>query len=232
MKRAIIIGATSGIGRALAKQLANEGYALGLTGRRGELLDSLRAELPGATVHTQVLDVARDADAMAALRDLIARMEGLDLCIISAGVGFLNTDLDWDKESDTIGINVHGFAAMANVALRHFILHRKGHLVGISSVAALRGSGAAPAYNASKAFVSNYLDGLRQKVRHLKLPIAVTDVRPGFVATAMAQGSGLFWVASPEKAAKQIAHAIRLRKRRVYVTRRWALIAALLRLMP
>ena len=86
------------------------------------------------------------------------------------------------------------------------------------------------AYNASKAFVSNYLDGLRQKVRRLQLPIAVTDVRPGFVATAMAQGQGLFWVASPEKAARQIAAAIRLRKKRVYVTRRWALIAALLRL--
>lgn len=232
MKRAIIIGATSGIGRELAKRLAREGYALGLVGRRTELLDSLRAELPGTTVHTLTLDVAQDAEAMAALRELIARMEGLDLCVISAGVGFLNTDLDWDKEADTIAINVQGFAAMANVALKHFILHRKGHLVGISSVAALRGSGAAPAYNASKAFVSNYLDGLRQKVRRLKLPIAVTDVRPGFVATAMAQGSGLFWVATPEKAAKQIAEAIRLRKNRAYITRRWALIAALLKLMP
>ena len=231
MKRAIIIGATSGIGRELAKRLSAEGYMLGLVGRRAELLDSLRAELP-RPAHTLALDIARDDGAAQAVRDLIARMEGLDLFVISAGVGFINTDLEWDKEADTIAVNVQGFAAMANVALRHFILHRKGHLVGISSVAALRGSGAAPAYNASKAFVSNYLDGLRRKVRRLQLPIAVTDVRPGFVATAMAQGQGLFWVASPEKAARQIAAAIRLRKKRAYVTRRWALIAALLKLMP
>jgi len=121
---------------------------------------------------------------------------------------------------------------MANVATKHFLEQRAGHLVGISSIAALRGSGGAPAYNASKAFVSNYLEGLRQKFFHLKLPIVVTNVKPGFVDTAMAQGEGLFWVAPPEKAARQIYKIIKARRTHAYVTKRWRLIGLLLKLMP
>ena len=111
-------------------------------------------------------------------------------------------------------------------------MRESGHIVGISSVAAIRGSGNEPAYNASKAFQSNYLQGLRQKFHKLKLPVAVTDVQPGFVDTAMAQGEGLFWVAPPEKAAQQIFNSIRKRRKHVYVTRRWRLIAWLLKILP
>ncbi len=121
---------------------------------------------------------------------------------------------------------------MANVAVHHFLQQRAGHLVGISSIAALRGTGGAPSYNASKAFVSNYLEGLQQKCAKLKLPITITDVKPGFVNTAMAQGEGLFWVAPPEKAAEQIYQAIKARKTHAYVTKRWRSIGVLLRLMP
>jgi len=96
----------------------------------------------------------------------------------------------------------------------------------------LRGSGATPAYNASKAFVSNYMEGLRQKVSKLKLPITVTDVQPGLVDTAMAQGEGLFWVAPPEKAARQIFDVIKSRRERAYVTKRWRAIAWLLKAVP
>ena len=73
--------------------------------------------------------------------------------------------------------------------------------------------GAAPAYNASKAFVSNYMEGLRQKVRKPNLPITVTDIQPGLVDTAMAQGEGLFRVAPPEKAARQIHEVIKRRRK-------------------
>jgi short-subunit dehydrogenase len=127
-------------------------------------------------------------------------------------------------------VNVLGFAAMVNVAVAHLEARRSGHLVGISSVAAVRGVGAAPAYAASKAFVSNYLQGVRYRLKKLKLPIVVTDVQPGFVDTAMAGGD--FWKASPQTAARQIAAAIRRRRPHVYVTRRWRLVAWLMKVVP
>src|SRR3546814_6308751 len=99
-----------------------------------------------------------------------------------------------------------------NIGMQHCLAQGTGHLVAISSIAGLRGGGDAPAYNASKAFVSNYMEGLRQNMARRGLPIATTDVRPGFVDTAMAKGDGLFWVASPEKAANQNYGAIRARK--------------------
>jgi short-subunit dehydrogenase len=105
-------------------------------------------------------------------------------------------------------------------------------LVAISSVAALIGSRQAPAYSASKAFVSNYLEGLRGVMRNLRLPITITDIRAGFVDTVMAQGSGIFWMASREKAARQIYHAITKKRAHIYVTRRWRLIAWLFKIIP
>lgn len=231
MSKAIIIGASSGIGRELAKVLARDGHTLGLVGRRVELLNALQEELPAPSFVRQI-DVSQTSEAMGRLGGLIEDMGGADLIVISAGVGFINTELEWEKEKATIDVNVAGFAAMANVAVGHFIRQSSGHLVGISSIAALRGSGATPAYNASKAFVSNYMEGLRQKVHKLGLPIVVTDVQPGLVDTAMAQGDGLFWVAPPEKAAGQIYEVIKGRRRHAYVTRRWRSIAWLLKVMP
>jgi len=231
MKRAIIIGASSGIGRELAKVLSQHGYTVGLTGRRIELLTSLQQELFTPSFIKR-MDVSQTSEAARQLEELIREMGRVELVVISAGIGFINTEFEWEKEKATIDVNVAGFAAMANVALKHFIVQSSGHLVGISSIAALRGSSATPAYNASKAFVSNYMEGLRQKVGKLKLPIIVTDVQPGLVDTAMAQGEGLFWVAPPEKAARQIFNVIKSRRKHAYVTKRWRAIAWLLKVVP
>lgn len=230
MKKAIIIGATSGIGLELARVMARGGCFVGLAGRRLELLEAAWKELAG-TVRIKRLDVTLP-EAMGQLRELISEMGGADVVVISSGTGFINPGLEWEKEKATIDVNVSGFAAMANVAFEHFRNSGSGHIVGISSIAAIRGGGEAPAYNASKAFVSNYLEGLRQKAVKLKLPITITDIQPGFVDTAMARGEGLFWVAPAEKAARQIFAAIEKRKSLAYVTRRWRLIAWLLKLMP
>ncbi|MEN6485149.1 MAG: SDR family NAD(P)-dependent oxidoreductase [Syntrophobacteraceae bacterium] len=231
MDNAIVIGASSGIGRELAAVLSKSGYAVGLTGRRLHLLQELQDTLPGPAF-IQSMDVSDTSEAMRLLKELIDRMGGVDLVVISAGTGFINPDLDWAKERDTIDVNVSGFAAMANVAFRHFLNARRGHLVGISSIAAIRGGTDAPAYNASKAFVSNYMEGLRIQARKARLPIFVTEILPGFVDTAMAQGEGLFWVASPQNAARQIFEAVRRKTSRAYVTRRWRLVAWLLRFLP
>ena len=152
--------------------------------------------------------------------------------VLSAGTGFINPELDWDREQQTIAVNVSGFSAMINVAVDHLQTKGSGHIVGISSLAALRGGAETPAYNASKAFVSNYMQGLRHKFSKLRLPIVVTDVQPGFVKTAMAKGDGLFWVASPEQAAHQIFDAIRKRRTHVYVTKRWRIVAWFLQAAP
>lgn len=232
MKRnAIVVGASSGIGLELAKILAANGYSVGLVARRLNLLSELARELPARAL-AKAIDVSKPIEAMPLLRELIVEMNNVELFVIGAGTGFINPELDWERERETIDLNVSGFAAIINVAVEHLQARGSGHIVGISSLAALRGSGAAPAYNASKAFMSNYLQGLRQRFRKLKLPVVVTDVQPGFVDTAMAKGDGLFWMASPEKAAHQIFDAIRKRRKHVYVTRRWRVIAWVLRVLP
>lgn len=229
-KKAIVIGATSGIGRELARTLSKAGYSVGVVGRRIDLLTQLLPELtPGS--RCRQLDVTDLPAAIQACEALIADMGGVDLFVISAGTGFIDPDLAWRNERETISVNVLGFAAMANVAYHHFLKRRTGHLVGISSIAAVRG-GEAPAYNASKAFVSNYLEGLRLRITRTGANISVTDVQPGFVDTPMAKGDGQFWVASPEVAASQIYDAIVRKKKRVYVTRRWFIVAWALKMMP
>jgi short-subunit dehydrogenase len=230
MRTAIIIGGSSGIGRALAVDLSRDGYRVGVVARRIDLLNQLQADLTGPCVIKQV-DVSQPDLAMPLVRQLIEELGDVDLFIVSAGTGFENGPLAWEPERDTIAVNVLGFAAMVNVAVAHLEARGSGHLVGISSLAALRGSRVAPAYSASKAFVSNYLQGVRYRVNKLKLPIAVTDVQAGFVDTPMAAGNR-FWLASPQTAARQIASAVRRKKSRVYVTRRWRLIAWLLRVVP
>ena len=193
MKKAVIIGASSGIGARLAGLLAEDGYTLGLVARRVHLLEELARSLP-SRCFVRGIDVSAVPEAMEAFDGLLAEMGGVDLAIISAGTGFINPDLDWITEKETIDTNVTGFAAMANVAFRHFLAKGSGHLVAVSSIAALRGSGQAPAYNASKAFISNYMQGLRQKAAKAGAPILITDIRPGLVDTAMAKGDGLFWI--------------------------------------
>jgi short-subunit dehydrogenase len=231
VKNAIIIGASSGIGRALARVLASNGYNVGLASRRGDLLREVANE-----IHTnsfvKVIDVSEPVEAMQSLRELIAEMKDVELFVISAGTGFINPKLDWEPENETIAVNVSGFTAMANVAVAHLAARGSGCLVGISSIAALLGNPDAPAYDASKAFMSNYLEGLRYRFAKLRLPVVVTDVQPGFVDTPMAKAAQKFWVASPEKAAEQIFTAIRKRRKHVYVTRRWRLVAWLIKAMP
>lgn len=230
-KSAIIIGATSGIGKALAEVLADQGYRLGLTGRRLLLLEEIKESL-ATEVFIEQMDVSDVAETEEKFKTLIEQMGPIDLVIISAGIGHLNSKLESALEIETIETNVSGFVVIADAAFLHFEAQGKGHLVGISSIAALRGSALAPAYSASKAFVSNYMEGLRLKALKAKLDITVTDVKPGFVDTPMAQGEGLFWMAPVEKAAAQIWQAIKAKKACVYITRRWRLIAWLMRIMP
>ncbi|GAB5406589.1 MAG: SDR family NAD(P)-dependent oxidoreductase [Aureliella sp.] len=230
-QNAIIVGASSGIGAALARGLAAKGYILGLASRKTELLNELADSLDTHAVVRQ-LDISETTNAIRQLRSLASELGHIDLIVISSGVGHENPELDWSPEEETIATNVMGFAAMVNVAVELFGQQKSGTLVGISSIAAIRGNGGAPAYGASKAFVSHYLSAIRHKFAKLKTPVVILDVQPGFIDTAMAKGDGLFWVAPPAKAAQQIINAIDRRRTHVYVTRRWRIIAWILRLLP
>lgn len=231
MKAAIVVGASSGIGRELARLLAGDGWRLGLASRNLEALEVLRKELgPGQEV--EALDVMDTQSVPHRLDDLVRRLGGeVDLVVLSSGIGLENHRLAWEPEERTLWTNVLGFAACASWAGRYFLARGRGHLVGLSSVAAHRGSPFNPAYNASKAFVSNYLEGLRLNLG--RYPIAVTDVRPGYVDTPLTRGQrGMFWVADVGTAARQILRAIRKRRKVVYVPRRWRLVALVMGAAP
>jgi short-subunit dehydrogenase len=231
MKKVIIIGATSGIGKGLAQKLANENYVVGITGRRSELLNELKSQNPNV-FHPKTFDIIDTKKIVENLENLTKELGGLDLLIISSGTGDLNENLDYEIEKRTIETNITGFTCIANWAFNYFEDQKAGHLVAITSVGGLRGSRIAPAYNSSKAYQINYLEGLRQKAQKLKKPIFVTDIRPGFVDTAMAKGEGQFWVASVEKATSQIYNAIKRKKKIAYITKRWRFIGIILKRIP
>jgi short-subunit dehydrogenase len=247
MKKILIIGASSGIGRELALLYAAEGHTVGATGRRPELLDSLRREYPD-----RIIGAVSDATAPDAAQQLAAltkQMGGLDILIFNAGWGDLSANLDWTIDKQTVDINVNAFLPAIHFGWNCFVRQGHGHLVTISSIAANRGNRHSPAYSAAKSFQSTYFEGLHIKARKMKMPLYITDIQPGFVDTdrrnappvrssagtfahsVLAKGPK-FWVAPPQKAARQIVRAIANKRRRAYITRRWRIIAWLFRRMP
>jgi short-subunit dehydrogenase len=229
-KRAIVTGASSGIGWALALKLAHEGYRVGAMGRREERLQALKALAPD-NVETMVADVSDVGDFAVRFEELVQRLGGLDLCVVNAGIGRRNPDLSLQPELDTVAVNVTGFVASINAAAQFFVKQGSGHIVGISSVAAFWGNKQVPAYNATKAFDLTYLKGIQANL--IERGITVTDIRPGFVDTEMTRENlNMFWVATATKAADQIYEAIKKRKRVAYITKRWRYVSWLMRLIP
>jgi short-subunit dehydrogenase len=229
-QKVIIIGATSGIGRELAIVYLKNGYRVGITGRRQNLLEELNNQYP-QQVETACFDVTGNEN-IPQLEQLIKKMGGMDIFIYNSGYGDAGEQLDLKIEAETVKINVTGFTELTAYAFNWLCKQGSGQMAATSSIAAIRGSSWAPAYSASKAFMSNYMESLHLKNRQLKKQIAITDIQPGFVRTKMAKGNGQFWVAPPEKAALQMFNAIRLKKRKAFITRRWRLIAFLMKNMP
>lgn len=231
MKKVIIVGATSGIGKGLAECFAANNCKVGITGRRNELLVELKDKNPDAYL-SKVIDVTDTSSSIQQLEELTNELGGLDLLVISSGIGEINEALDFEIEKQIIDTNIVGFTSIADWTFNYFEKQQSGHLVIISSIGGIRGSRQAPAYNASKAYQINYTEGLRQKAAKLKMPIYITDIRPGLVDTKMAKGEGLFWVMPLEKAVNQMYNAIIRKKKVVYVTKRWRLIAFVLKILP
>ena len=231
MKKAIVVGATSGIGKRLAELLVEKGYLVGITGRRTGLLEELKTQNP-ESYRIKTFDTTQTSSIAQQLDDLTHELGGLDLLIISSGTGDLNDKLDFELEKRTIDSNVGGFTAIADWAFNYFSSQKHGQLVAITSIAGILGNGQAPAYSASKAYQINYLQGLRMKASKASLPIYITDIRPGFVDTDMAKGQKLFWMAKVERASIQIFNAILKKRKVVYITKRWRIIACLIKILP
>jgi len=230
MQKVIIVGASSGIGREIALQLVKHNYQIAITGRRKQHLESLKALYPAQILYATIDNTEIDSLEQK-LEELTKQLGGLDLLILCSGIGDLNEVLDSEIEQRTINVNVIGFTKIADWTFLYFQKQQHGQFAAITSVAGLTGGDLSPAYNASKAYQINYLSGLRKKVKKLKLPIYITDIRPGFVATDMAKGDGKFWVAPVEKAASQIITAIKSKRNIAYITRRWRIIAFVFRLI-
>ena len=226
----IIIGATSGIGRRMAELYAESGNRIGISGRRKELLSEIQNNYP-KQIETECFDVTQKEN-IDRLESLVKKLDGLDILIYSSGTGEVSKDLDWELDKLTVETNVNGFVEIANWGFNYFIKQNHGTLVTISSIASHRGNSWAPAYSASKAFQSNYFEGLAIKAGKMKKNISIVCIEPGFVDTKMAKGNKSFWVVPVDKAAKQIIHAISRKKRKVYISKRWRLIAFFLNWIP
>ena len=207
MKRAIVIGASSGIGYEVAQLLLSEGWKVGVASRRMELLQKV-----GNVEVAEQIDV-NDPDASKQLREMINQMGGIDLFFYAAGVGKQNRDLKEDIELMTTTTNGLGFVRMIGEAFRYFAERGEGHIAAITSIAGTKGLGPAPSYSATKAMQNVYLQALEQQANARGLNIYFTDIRPGFVDTALLNGDFHYpMMMKPDVVAKQIVRAINHKK--------------------
>ena len=231
VKRVVIIGATSGIGLEVAKGYLKAGWQVGIAGRREEELEKLRRTAPGQ-VCAQVLDVTHE-DAPYLLKQLIDELGGMDLFLLSSGIGKQNLSLTPDIELQTAATNVEGFIRMVTAAYHYFEQQGHGHLAVISSIAGTKGLGSAPAYSATKRFQNTYIEALDQLAHINRLPIVFTDIRPGFVATALlGDGKHYPMLMKADKVGQAITRALNRKRRTVIIDGRYRVLVFFWRLIP
>jgi short-subunit dehydrogenase len=227
----MIIGATSGIGKALFLNYAKHGCRIGIVGRRRNLLEVLRQQYPSNTMAVMA-DITKTEESGLAISSIHESFGHIDMAIVCAGTGELNPSLDYSIERQAIDTNVSGWTFVVDTLYRLFERQGKGHLVAITSIGGLRGEPMAPAYSATKAYQINYMEALRKKAFKSGAKVSVTDIRPGLVDTSMAKGDHLFWVMPVEKVARQIIDKIRKKKTKAYVTKRWHILAIMNKNLP
>lgn len=226
----IIIGATSGIGKELAKIYTNQGHTVGITGRRENLLNEIKDNRPN--IYTCSYDVTQK-DAPKYLMNLIKAMGGVDTVIYSSGFGKSNTELTLETELAAADVNVQGFMRHATTLFNHWCENnKKGHLAVLSSIAGIRALGIAPAYSATKHFQAFYLETLRQLATMRSANISFTAIKPGFVATDFISGKKYPLTLQKEKVAAKIVKAIEKRKKNCVIYGVWKPIALLMKLIP
>ena len=259
-KKAIVMGATSGIGMEVASLLAQRGWQVGIAGRRIERLEEVKRNTnllisesskasKGEIACYEQIDVT-SPEAPSLLLKLIEKLGGMDLYFHSSGIGWQNNSLDIEKEMKTVETNGLGFVRMVDTAFNWFAQQNQGQEPGqgqrlgkdrscetyriacITSIAGTKGLGAAPAYSATKRFQNHYLECLTQQAHMRHLPIAITDIRPGFVKTDLIAGSNYPLQLTPQEVALQIVNAIERGKAVKTIDWKYSILVSLWRLIP
>lgn len=263
-KKAIVMGATSGIGMEVASLLAQRGWQVGIAGRRIERLEEVKRNTnllisesskasKGEIICYQQIDVT-SPEAPSLLLKLIEKLGGMDLYFHSSGIGWQNNSLDFEKEMKTVETNGLGFVRMVDTAFNWFAKQSqeqdkgqelsqeqnsdkgKGNdtyrIACITSIAGTKGLGAAPAYSATKRFQNHYLECLTQQAHMRHLPIAITDIRPGFVKTDLIAGSNYPLQLTPQEVAQQIVNAIERGKTVKTIDWKYSILVSLWRMIP
>lgn len=237
MKRVVLVGATEGLGRALAEEYSSRGFWVAVLGRSKEKLHALVADLsarfPAATVRGVVCDLLDTDRIEPAFREAIEATGHCDLFLFNAGVmhGGDGVTCDAERDAEMMGVNAVAAVRMLGLAANYFRLARRGQIAAISSIAGDRGRKGNPAYNASKAALTTYLEGLRNRL--FPFGVKVSTVKPGFLGTRLVDGKkGLFWVAPPREAARIVADRLEKGHEVFYVYRRWGLFGLVVRHVP
>lgn len=235
--QAIVVGASSGIGESIARQLATQGTQVVLVARREVELKRVAAEIAaaGGKATTIAHDVQDLGGVSAAFEKALGALGGLDLFVYAAGIlePVEENELDPGKDTRMLAVNLVGAVAWTDLAAAHFMAQRKGTLLGISSIAGVRGRRGNPVYGASKAGMTAYYEGLRNRLT--RYGVDVVTIKPGFVDTDMLKQSNgkKFWVVSADEAARQsLRVAEEGGSREVFVPARWGLVAAVIRMIP
>ncbi len=235
--RAIVVGASSGIGAALVAKLAHAGYQVAALARREaklqELCETVNTAVANGRVTPYVHNVTNYEEIPNLFQTIVRDLGGLNLIVYVAGVQ-PNVALDeynFDKDKAMIDVNLMGAIGWLNQAAIRFERTGNGHIVGISSIAGERGRVGGPVYNTSKAGLNTYLEALRNRLT--KQGTAVTTIKPGFVDTILLENAPkTFWVISPEEAAEAIYKAIRKKRQTIYIPTRWGLVGLIIRHIP
>ena len=231
MKRAIVIGASSGIGREVSRLLLADGWTVGVAARREDRLLELKASSPD-NVEVMRIDVTA-ADAGECLLELVKRLGGVSLFVYCSGVGWQNAGLEPAPELATVDVNVKGFTAMVGTMFNYMAANLGGDIAVISSVAGTKGLGVAPSYSASKVYQNTYIQALEQLSNMRRLHIRFTDIRPGFVDTDLLSGGGHYpMLMDKTVVARHIVRAIYAHRHVCVIDWRYRVLVALWRAMP
>lgn len=219
----LIIGASSGIGLALAEQLKQQGSQPILLSRKPENLDhftcyKINGEDPSSIQNT--------------LNQALTKHPDVQRIFIVSGTGDVEKDWNTDVALRTLQLNCDFFTRACYTSCEYLENRGFGQLIAVTSISGLRGGSASLSYNASKAYQSTLLEGISCRFKQSGKPIFLTEIRPGFVDTAMMKADKPFWVSSPQKAANQILHASTKKRNLAYVSRRWRIMAWLLKTLP
>ena len=226
MSKAVVIGASSGIGLEVARLLLQRGWTVGVAARRVDLLNTIGADF------VESIDVT-SADAVSGLTSLVERMGGMDLFFYASGIGKQNRELSESIELATLQTNGVGFTRMVGAAFRYFAQQGRGHIACITSIAGTKGLGPSPAYSATKAMQNVYLQALEQQAHARGLDIRITDIRPGFVDTALLAGDFHYpMMLKPQTVAREILYAIEHKKHIRVIDWKYRILTALWRRVP